>query len=122
MNDLLDTDQRFKEQYNIDRNTGKVGKLYGFDIYEFENTPYYAAAGTKKAVGDKGGTAGDFHCSFAFYTPRVFKATGSTKMYWSPAENDPEYQRNKVNFRHYFVCMPKKEDAGVVMMSGYKSV
>lgn len=121
VNDLLEGDQTFKEQYNIDRNTGKVGKLYGFDIYEFENTPYYAAAGTKKAVGDKGGTAGDFHCSFAFYTPRVFKATGSTKMYWSPAENDPEYQRNKVNFRHYFVCMPKKEDSGVVMCSGYKA-
>lgn len=121
VNDLLAADQTFKEQYNIDRNTGKVGKLYGFDIYEYENTPYYAAAGTKKAVGDKGGTAGDFHCSFAFYTPRVFKATGSTKMYWSAAENDPEYQRNKVNFRHYFVCMPKKEDAGVVMRSDYKA-
>lgn len=119
VNDLLAADQTFKEQYNIDRNTGKVGKLYGFDIYEYANTPYYAAAGTKKAVGDKGGTAGDFHCSFAFYTPRVFKATGSTKMYWSPAENNPEYQHNEVNFRHYFVCMPKKEDAGVVMMSGY---
>lgn len=121
VNDLLETDQRFKEQYNIDRNTGKVGKLYGFDIYEFANTPYYTSKGEKKAVGDKGETAGDFHCSFAFYTQRVFKATGSTKMYWSPAENDPEYQRNKVNFRHYFICMFKKADAGVVMTSGYKA-
>lgn len=121
VNDLLETDQRFKEQYNIDRNTGKVGKLYGFDIYEFANTPYYTSKGEKKAVGDKGETAGDFHCSFAFYTQRVFKATGSTKMYWSPAENDPEYQHNKVNFRHYFICMFKKADAGVVMTSGYKA-
>ena len=121
VNDLLETDQRFKEQYNIDRNTGKVGKLYGFDIYEYANTPYFSAKGEKKAVGDKGETAGDFHCSFAFYTPRVFKATGSTKMYWSAAENDPEYQRNKVNFRHNFICMFKKADAGVVMTSGYKA-
>ena len=44
VNDLLAADQTFKEQYNIDRNTGKVGKLYGFDIYEYANTPYYAAA------------------------------------------------------------------------------
>lgn len=73
VNDLLETDQRFKEQYNIDRNTGKVGKLYGFDIYEYANTPYFSAKGEKKAVGDKGETAGDFHCSFAFYTQRVFK-------------------------------------------------
>ena len=65
--------------------------------------------------------AGEFNCSFAFYTPRVFKATGSTKMYYSEAATDPEYQRNKINFRHYFLCMPKKADAGVVMMSGYKA-
>ena len=120
VNDLLETDQSFKEQYNIDRNTGKVGHLFGFDIYEFANTPYYTAKGEKKDVGATG-DAGEFQCSFAFYTQRVFKATGSTKMYWSAAENDPEYQRNKVNFRHRFICMFKKADAGVVMTSGYKA-
>lgn len=120
VNDLLETDQRFKEQYNIDRNTGKVGMLFGFDIYEYGSTPFYTAKGEKKAVFANGDT-GEFRCSFAFYTPRVFKATGSTKMYWSAAENDPEYQRNKVNFRHYFICMFKKADAGVVMTSGYKA-
>ena len=72
----------------------------------------------KKGVNATPGT-GEFQCSFAFYVNRVFKATGSTKMYWSPAETDPEYQRNKVNFRHYFICMPKKSDAGVVIYSGY---
>ena len=118
VNDLLGTDQKFKEQYNIDRNNGTVGRLYGFDIYEFGNNPYYTTAGVKKSVGATGGT-GEFQCSFAFYTQRVFKATGSTKMYYSEAGTDPEYQRNKINFRHYFICMPKKADAGVVMMSDY---
>lgn len=117
VNDLLETDQNFKEQYNINRNEGKVGRLYGFDIYEFVNTPYYSKAGVKKDLGVSP-AEGEFQCSFAFYTKRVFKATGSTKMYWSAAENDPEYQRNKINFRHYFIAMPKKNDAGVVMMSG----
>ena len=120
VNDLLETDQRFKEQYNIDRANGTVGRLYGFDIYEYANTPYYTQKGVKKGVGATGDT-GEFQCSFAFYTPRVFKATGSTKMYWSAAENDPEYQRNKVNFRHMFICMFKKADAGVVMSSGYQA-
>ncbi len=120
VNDLLVTDQKFKEQYNIDRTTGKVGRLFGFDIYEYAYTPVYTTAGQKKEVGATA-EAGEFNCSFAFYTPRVFKATGSTKMYWSAAENDPEYQRNKVNFRHMFICMPKKADAGVVMMSGYQA-
>lgn len=118
VNDLLIADQVFKEQYNnINRNDGTVGRLYGFNIYEFTNTPIYSSAGTKKDIGAEVDD-GDFHCSFAFYTKRVFKATGSLKMYYSRAENDPEYQRNKINFRHYFICMPKKADAGVVMMSG----
>lgn len=119
-NDLLEADQNFKEQYNINRGEGKVGRLYGFDIYEFANNPVYTTAGKKKAVAATA-EAGEFQCSFAFYTQRVFKATGSTKMYWSAAENDPEYQRNKVNFRHHFICMFKKSDAGVVMTSGYKA-
>ena len=119
VNDLLLASQNFREQYNIDRNTGKVGKLYGFDIYEYANTPLYTQAGVKKALGANA-EKGEFQCSFAFYPPRVFKATGSTKMYYSEASTDPEYQRNKISFRHYFICMPKKEDAGVVMASGYK--
>lgn len=119
VNDLLLASQNFREQYNIDRGTGKVGKLYGFDIFEYANTPLYTQAGVKKALGATA-EKGEFQCSFAFYTPRVFKATGSTKMYYSEASTDPEYQRNKINFRHYFICMPKKTDAGVVMANGYK--
>ena len=118
VNDLLEVDQKFKEQYNINRNDGTVGRLYGFDIYEFANNPLYTTAGAKKAVGAVAGT-GEFQCSFAFYTQRVFKATGSTKMYYSEAANDPQNQRNLVNFRHMFICMPKKQDAGVVMRSAY---
>lgn len=120
VNDLLGESQNFREQYNINRTDGTVGRQYGFDIYEFANNPFYTTAGKKKDIGAEV-AVGEFQCSFAFYTQRVFKATGSTKMYWSAAENDPEYQRNKVNFRHMFICMPKKADAGAVMMSDYKA-
>lgn len=120
VNDLLLADQKFKEQYNINQTEGKIGRLYGFDIYEFGNNPLYDTAGKKKTVGAVA-SAGEFQCSFAFYTQRVFKATGSTKMYYSEAATDPEYQRNKINFRHYFICMFKKADAGVVMRSGYQA-
>jgi len=119
VNDLLLTNQSFERQYNIDRNTGKVGNLYGFDIYEYANNPVYTTAGVKKKLGEAG-TKGEFACSFAFYTQRVFKATGSTKMYYSEASTDPQNQRSLINFRHYYLCMPKKADAGVVMTSGYK--
>ena len=117
VNDLLMADQKFKEQYNLNQTEGRIGRLYGFDIYEFGNTPLYTVAGKKKDVGALA-EAGEFQCSFAFYVPRVFKATGSTKMYYSEASTDPEYQRNKINFRHYFICMFKKADAGVAIRSG----
>ena len=120
VNDLWLVDQKFKEQFSIDRNTGKVGNLYGFEIFTYGDTPVYSTAGVKKDLGAEAST-GEFPCSFAFYSPRVFKATGSTTMYYSEAGTDPEYQRNKINFRHYFICMPKKEDASAVMMSGYQA-
>lgn len=119
VNDLLETDQNFEKQYNIDRTDGRVGRLYGFDIYEFDFTPIYTTAGEKKSVGAKAET-GEFQCSFAFLDQRVFKCTGSTKMYYSEAGTDPQHQRNLINFRHYFLAMPKKQDAGAVIMSAHK--
>lgn len=118
VNDLLLVSQSFQTQYNIDRNTGKIGHLAGFDIYTYSRTPVYSATGEKKAL-DATAAAGEFNCSFAFYTQRVFKATGSTKMYYREATLDPENQENMVNFRHYFIAMPKVSDAGAVMTSGY---
>lgn len=120
VNDLLLVSQTFREQFNIDRNTGKVGNLYGFTIYTYADCPLYTTAGKKKAVGATA-SAGEFQCSFAFYAPRVFKATGSTKMYYSEASTDPLNQRNLINFRHYFICLFKKQDAGAAIMSGYEA-
>lgn len=116
VNDLIGTDQKFKEQYNLNQVEGKVGRLYGFDIYEFENCPLYTAAGVKKAW-DAAAVAGEFQASFAFYAKRVFKADGSTTMYYSEAKTDPLNQQSLVNFRHYYVVLPKKKDAFVAMYS-----
>lgn len=120
VNDLLESEQSFREQYNINRADGTVGKLYGFDIYESSYNPTYSTTGVKNDVGATA-EAGEFQCSFAFYVPRVFKATGSTKMYYQGAETNPQYQQSVVSFRHYFICLPKKEDAAVAIMSGYKA-
>lgn len=118
VNDLLLVSQSFQTQYNIDRNTGKIGHLAGFDIYTYAKTPVYTTEGVKKDL-DAAAVTGEFNCSFAFYTQRVFKATGSTKMYYREATLDPENQESSVNFRHYFIAMPKVADAGAVMVSGY---
>lgn len=116
VNDLLEVSESFTRQYNLDTVNGRVARLMGFDIYEYANTPVYTAAGEKQALGTVP-DADKFHCSFAFYVKRVFKATGSTKMYYSDAAQDPQNQRNLINFRHYFIAMPKKEDAMAVLVS-----
>ena len=118
VNDLLAVSESFTRQYNLDPVNGRVARLFGFDIYEYSDTPVYSAAGEKQPLGTAE-SAGKFHCSFAFWTGRVFKATGSTTMYFSEAKNDPQNQRNLINFRHYFIAMPKKADAMAVLVSDY---
>lgn len=120
VNDILGWSEAFQRQYSIDNATGKVGRLFGFDIYEYADTPVYDASGKMKEKGAET-AAGDFPASFAFYTGRVFKATGETNMYYHEAATDPQNQQNLVNFRHYFIAMPKLNDTGVVLLSGYKA-
>ena len=106
VNDLLMLDQKFADQY-YNYTSGKISMMYGFEVYEFANCPYFSTAGAKSALGSTTGN----QASFAFYSQRVFKATGSTKMYYSEAVTDPANQHNTINFRHYFIAMPKKTDA-----------
>ncbi len=89
VNDLLQTEQKFKDHYNINRTEGKVCRLYGFDIYEYDGTPYYTmSTGVKLAWGALP-KATDARASVAFYAGRMMKAYGSTVFYHSEAKNDP---------------------------------
>lgn len=109
VNDLLEEDQKFRDQY-YNYTTGKIANMYGFEIYEFENCPIYTKEGVKKNFGESAG-ATDHQASFFFYVRRAWRAQGTTKMYYSEAATDPENQRNLVNFRHYFIVMPMKQEA-----------
>lgn len=109
VNDLLEDDQKFCDQY-YNYTTGKIANMYGFEVYEFENCPYFTKEGTK--VPFKNSPSGtDHQASFCFYTKRVFRAQGSTKMYYRDAQTNPDYQQNEVNFRHYYIVLPKKMEA-----------
>lgn len=119
VNDLLTADQKFKDQY-YNYVSGKISNLYGFEVYEYSDNPVYKADGTKVKFGTDAGE-NEFQASVAFYTKRVFKASGSTKMYYSEAKTDPLNQRSLVNFRHYFIVLPKKKDAIAAIMSDYKA-
>ncbi len=109
VNDLLEAEQGFKEQF-YNYTSGKILNMYGFEVYTYECCPYYSKTGVKKGWSDVP-EATDYQASFAFYRPRMFRAEGSTKMYYSDAATSPQTQESLVNFRHYYIVLPTKQEA-----------
>ena len=106
INDLLETEQKFKDHYNINQTEGKICRLYGFDIYEYDGTPHYNATTKKKLAWGAATADTDMQASVAFYVGRMMKANGSVQFYYSEASKDPLYHRNLVNFRKWGICLP----------------
>lgn len=107
VNDLLESDQKFADQY-YNYTTGKIANMYGFEIYEYQDNPYYDSNLAKVAYG--GEITGCYQASVAFYAPRMMKANGTTKAYLSEAKSDPLNQQNLINFRTYSICLPMKSE------------
>lgn len=118
VNDLLETEQKFKEHYNINQTEGKIARLYGFDIYEYDETPFYnASTKAKTAWGALPSSSTDRQCSVFYYNGRMMKANGSVDFYHSEAKTDTLYHRNLVNFATRGICMPlsaKKATGAIV--------
>ena len=110
--DLLDSDQKFVDQYH-NYQTGKIGNLYGFEVYEYTACPYFTAATKAKVAFGTAPTANDVQASVAFFAPRIMKATGETIPYLSEAKHDPINQQNLCDFRHYFICLPLKSGEAI---------
>jgi hypothetical protein len=113
--DLLASDQKFVDQYH-NYQSGKIHNLYGFEVHEFQDCPYFkqAVTGQTPAPAAKVAYAAipgatDTQASVAFYAPRMFKATGTTTTYPTPAE--ATMQQHLYNVRHYFVVLPKENKA-----------
>ena len=82
VNDLLQTEQRFKDHYNINQTEGKIRRLYGFDIFEYDGTPYYNATTRKElAWGAVPQTRTCRALNRVLRLGRMMKAAGSTKFY-----------------------------------------
>lgn len=108
--DLLENDQKFANQY-YDYASGKVSKLYGFEIYEYDDCPYYNATTLKKIAFGSVPADTDMQASIAFSPLRMMKANGSVKTYASEAKNNPTTQENLISFRTYSICLPLKNEA-----------
>lgn len=118
VNDLLVYDQKFAGQY-YNYASGKIMNMYGFEVYTYVANPRYAANGVKLAWGVTP-SAGQHQASVAFYSPHIFKATGDTKFYLSEAANNPTTQQTLLNYRHYYITLPKKQEAlGAIYSAAY---
>lgn len=91
--------------------TGQIRSLfYGFKVYVYHNNPFYLAAdNTKVSFGAVFNPATHNVASVVFYAPDMFRAEGSTKMYYD--EPDTQNQASAVNYRHYHLVSPKKARA-----------
>lgn len=107
--DLLETDQRFEKQV-YDYTTGKIAKMYGFDVYEYDECPYYDTTTLKKKAYGAVTGENDRQSSVAFTTKRAMRADGSTKSYLREASSDPENQRNLFSMRTYTICLPLRNE------------
>lgn len=107
VNDLLEQEQTFKDKF-YNYTTGKLLNMFGFEVYTYVNCPYFTKEGVKVPY-NVAPAATDTKGSFAFYRPLMFKAQGTTKMYYSEARTNPQTQESLVNFRHYYIVLPKKQ-------------
>lgn len=117
VNDLLLQDTTFATRYNNTKD-GKIADMYGFEIYEFVDAPKYDNTGKKKAFNATAADT-DRNASVSFYAPRMMKATGETKAYLD--EPDTQNQEWRYNVRHYFICLPLKNEAIGALVSGVKA-
>lgn len=99
----------YKDYLNIE--TGKLRPLFhGFKVYLYHVMPFYLAAdNTKVSFGAVFNPATHNVASVAFYAPDMFRAEGTTKMYFD--EPDTQNQSSAINYRHYYLVSPKKARA-----------
>lgn len=98
--DLLMVDQKFEKQYNTDHVEGRIGKLYGFDMYEYPTNLCYDPAvstGTKKAYG-AAVLDTDALASVAFHVKRAWKAKGELIPFLREAGDDPENRATVIGY------------------------
>ena len=107
-NDLLALDQKFAQQY-ADHETGRIGRKFGFEVYEFVDCPLFDTANGKK-VPFGGSNESATMASVAFAASKAMRADGSLTMYHKEAASNPETQQNEINFRKYSICLPMAEE------------
>jgi hypothetical protein len=116
VNDLLLEDTAFTKSY-VNFQKGVITSQLGFEFREYANNPYYTAATKAKKSFGAIPAEGDSQASIVFPVAKTGKASGKTLMYYREAKTDPEYQRNLINFRNYFIALPLITDGFAAVVS-----
>ena len=109
-------DSKFKDQY-FNAQSGKPYSQLGFEFHSYLGNPYFTVSTRAKLAFGAVPAGTDRQATVFFSLARAAKATGWTKMYYSEAKNDPQHQRNLVNFRHHYIVMPTREEARGAIVS-----
>lgn len=120
-NDLLIDRKWFGDQLVNYREGSVAPRILGFDLYRYAECPHYNTATKAKLAFGATATATQFQGSFVFSPENVAKKTGYTKQYFRLAAIDPEGQSNKLNYRHYFIMMPKRVQKIAALISAVKA-
>lgn len=111
LNDLLNMDEKFRQQWiNMPQGT-LMTQMYGFTIAQNFRAPVYTVASgtyTKAAFGAASAPTTDQRASLFFYAPRAVQAVGTAEMFYRDASIDPENRETTVGFRIYQMCLQKK--------------
>lgn len=106
-NALLKDDKYFTKI--VDPQSGTVSyEVAGFVIFKYAGNPYFDTDGEKLPWGTAPG-ATDKVASVFFQTDVIAKKTGLTKQYYD--KPDTTMQAHRVNYRHYFIVLPVKNEA-----------
>jgi len=115
-NDLLLDRDNFGDQL-VNYKTGDVAPVIaGFKMYNASYNPNYD--GTTKLAFGAIPTSTQYKASIAFYEGNVAKKTGKTRQYFRPANIDTTTQTNLLNYRHYFMVVPKRVKYIAAIASG----
>ena len=110
VNDLLMNDQKFADQY-YNYTSGRISNLYGFEVYEYNESPYYTVSTKTRMPAGSTPTGAERQASVVFYAPRMMKANGTTLAYLSAARDNPTTKENLLSYTTRFICLPLKNEA-----------
>jgi hypothetical protein len=119
VNDLIETDQAFRDRYYNTENGKLIKNIYGFGIWESLHTPKYVGTTYAKKAFGSAAAATDISSSVFYSNLNNMKALGSTGIYYRDAQLDPENRMSVFGARQYAIVSPVTTKGAGAITDGY---